>query len=393
MDNYKPYIDWLDSQSEEMVSLLKTWASINTHTLHHEGVRKMGAALQKEFHSLGASFHEQILPHTVAFSFIKRPEAKRKILLVGHMDTVYPVDSPFQDLEMIDSQRLRGPGVADMKGGLVVLLKALQAFERSPYSQEIGWEVFINSDEEIGSPYSSPILKKIAPKYNYGLVFEPTLPSGDLVSERKGSLNLSVTVKGKTAHVGRHYHEGVSAIYALSSFIHTIEKEIGEDLIINIGKIWGGVANNVVPDLATCTINVRSSSHEKMNSCRKKMDDTAIQLMGERPGVTITIEEHVHRPPKPFDAKTKALFEEYAQCAKLLGEELTWKESGGVCDGNIMAAAGLPTIDTLGVNGGNIHTDDEFVDLKSLPRKAKLTTLFLMRYADHKKGEFTDARL
>ncbi len=215
----------------------------------------MAAALRTEFSRLsGAPVETLKLNGTdaVALRLRVRPEAPVRILLGGHYDTVYGADHPFQRCTLLDAQTLRGPGVADMKGGLVVMLAALQAFEAAPESHRIGWEVLLGPDEEIGSSARAPRRGVAAARNHVGLVFEPARANGDLVSSRKGTGTFVVTCRGRAAHAGRDPAAGRNAILALAEFLpqaDTLNREL-PGVMLNVGNIRGGGAVNIVPDWA-----------------------------------------------------------------------------------------------------------------------------------------------
>lgn len=397
MTTYQPYLDWIDSQYDEMVSHVKTWACINSFSSNIEGLDKMAQELKKAFAALDCPINEISLapqqtvdpkgelistPLGKALSIRKRPEAPIQIFLGGHMDTVYPLHSPFQNTTQIDDKTLQGPGVADMKGGLAIMLASLKALERSPFAKEIGWEILINPDEEIGSLGSAPLLEACAKRNQIALIFEPSLPDGSFVSARKGSANFTLVVKGLPAHVGRDFTKGRSAVAALALFISKVEalNDPEKGIIVNVGKIQGGEVHNVVPALAIAYFNCRTQTLLQMQQIQKEID-SLLKEISLRDGILCTLHTSITRPPKEFDAATQQLFQWIKECSDDLGLPSQWKESGGVCDGNILAASGVPTIDTLGVLGGNIHTPNEFVLLPSLIARARLTALFLMKAA------------
>ncbi len=397
-DDFTPYLKWIDTQRGEMLELLRTLALINSGSFNLDGIDRVRAELSKAFSPLGASVqtldiapletvsddgNAHVQPLGKILHLRKRPEAPIQILLVGHMDTVYGKESSFQTIRELDNgTRWNGPGVADLKGGLVVMLKALQTLERSPFASKIGYEIVFNSDEEIGSTGSAELLIECARRCHVGLIFEPSLPDGACVSERKGSGNLSVMIRGRSAHVGRDYDSGRNAIAALADVIRTADNlnDRSRGIIVNSGYIAGGGPTNVVPDKAMCRMNIRVNDNADYETCLATIQ-LAIDAVETSRGVEGTLHRHTYRPPKPFDRNTQRLFEEIGSCAKLLGQPFSWKASGGVCDGNIVAEVGLPTIDTLGVIGGKIHTEDEYVELSSLTQRAQLTALYLMKLA------------
>lgn len=397
MTQFLPYLAWIETQYNPMISLIEKWASINSWSNHLPGLNAMCATLEKDFSVLGGEMqtielpprqtldsqgNQIILPLGKAISIKKRPQAPTRILLAGHMDTVYPPTHPFQKVEK-ENDFLKGPGTADMKGGLAVLLKALEAFEQSRFTNTLGWEIIINPDEEIGSPGSYGLFVEAAKRNHAGLIFEPSMPDGAFVSGRKGSANYIVVAKGRPAHAGRDFHEGRSAIYAMAHFIHELEKLNSEDITINVGYIEGGGQVNIVPELCISRFNMRSRTEKAMNETRKKIMEL-IFLCKKRDGIELEYVQDSFRLPKPFDAKTQSLFQTFRKCAEELHIPFELRESGGVCDGNILSAEGLPTIDSIGPIGVNIHTDKEYLVLSSLVERAKLAALFLFMTAESK---------
>ncbi len=388
-------LDWIDGQKGPMLGLLKKWSGINSHSFNLPGLEKNAQNIKNAFSVLQAqsnSFH--LSPYkkinnkgTIekislgnALYFQKRPNAGKQVLLVCHMDTVYAQNNPIK----VKGRKLVGSGVADAKGGIVVMLKALQAFEKSPYKNKLGWQVFINPDEEIGSPGSAELLKKLARSADVGLVYEPCLPNGNLVGERKGSGNFTLVVHGRSAHAGRDFFSGRNAIVAAAECTVRLSalSNAAKSITVNVGKIEGGSAVNVVPDLAIVRFNVRLKKINEQKNILNKIRQI-IRTVAKQKRVSIQLAGGFSAPPKILDKKSLKLFKQMKSCGKLLGMNLDWQPSGGVCDGNRLAAEGLPTVDTLGVRGGHLHNPDEYMEIDSLTERAKLSTLFLMRYANN----------
>lgn len=392
-ERYFQSLDWIDSQRDRMVQLVSDWANINSGTSNLDGLSRMAAEVGKELDALGGEVSFIDLPTRkiidgrgnvvekalgqVALSR-KRPNAPIKIFLGIHIDTVYGVEHPFQRVERIDENTLRGPGVIDAKGGLVVMLTALAALERSAFAEKIGWEILINPDEEVGSPGATPLLHECARRNQIGLVYEPALGDGSLVSERKGSGNFDIIVRGKSAHAGRDFAAGRNAVAAAAALaVHLNQLNGSSELTINIAKIDGGGPNNIVPDLAVLRINMRVTNPAMQLHAESEVRRIVQQY--HRDGISIESHGHFSSPPKIVDAKTRQLFDHIADCGRELGLSLDFKPSGGASDGNKLAAAGLPVIDSLGPRGGNMHSDQEFISLDSLTERAKLSALLLMR--------------
>lgn len=393
MNPFQPILDWIDSQDSAMRRLVAQWANINSGSYNVAGLAAFCHVLRKAWEPLGGEISEISLadessvdsagqvvhaPLGKALSIRKRPDAPLRIFLCIHMDTVYPADSPFQKCDLLDSSTLRGPGVTDAKGGLAIMLVAAQALERSPWAKNIGWEVLINPDEEIGSPGSSPLFETAARRNHLGLLFEPAIGEADLVSERGGSATFTVVVRGRSAHAGRDPQAGRNAIHAMAGMIVSLAGLTSDNVTINVGKVEGGGAVNVVPDLAICRFNVRVKTPDDQRSVTVEIE-RIVAATRRADGIRVELHGGFHRPPKPLDAATRRLLDEAINCGKELGLIIGQRRSGGVSDGNQLAAAGLPNIDSLGPRGGRIHSPEEFLLLDSLTERAKLTALLLMK--------------
>jgi glutamate carboxypeptidase len=380
-----------------MLRQVADWAQINTGTHNLDGLARLSAAVERQFASLDvqpeyfdlsqfeatdALGRAAQAPLGRAMRLVKRPDAPLKVLLCIHLDTVFPPDHPFQKITRLDSNTLRGPGVADAKGGLVVLLTALQAFEQTPVASNLGWEVLLNPDEEIGSPGSAALLAEAARRNHIGLVFEPALPDGSLVGARKGSGNFTVVVRGRAAHAGRDFHLGRSAILAVADYIRRLDAGHSDlpGVTINCGVVAGGSALNVVPDLAIARFNIRVTRPQEQQTIEQRVAALAEEI-SKRDGVAVSVHGGFHSPPKPLDARSSRLFEAIESCGQEIGLRLEIHPSGGACDGNRLAAAGLPVIDTMGPRGGHLHSDQEYILIDSLAERAKLTALLLVKLA------------
>ena len=388
---------WVDAQDQRLRGLVAEWAGINSGSYNVEGLRRCSEAVLREFAPLGPAVRWIDLPPLTlpndsgefvtrplgrAVALTKRPHARRRVLLAIHVDTVYSAGHAFQHVSLLDGNTLRGPGVVDAKGGLAVMLAALEALERSPDAGEIGWTVFINPDEELGSPGSSQRFEALAKEHALGLLFEPALPDGALVGARKGSGNFHAVMTGRSAHAGRDPHAGRNAIHALAEYVVALTAlaETSKGITVNVGRIEGGGPLNVVPDRASCGFNVRVSSREEQRGVEARLADLSDRFNG-REGYDLKVHGSFAAPPKPLDVRTRQLLEDVAACGRELGMDLTWRDTGGTCDGNRLAAAGLPNVDSLGPRGGALHSPDEFLLLDSLTERAKLSALLLMKLA------------
>jgi glutamate carboxypeptidase len=298
------------------------------------------------------------------------------------MDTVFGIGHPFQQVKWIEAGHvLGGPGVADMKGGLAAMLAALKAVEGSPLAQSIGYEVVINSDEEVGSPGSAALIARAAAGKKAALTYEPSaLPDGTLAGARPGSGNFSLLVEGRGAHAGRNPEEGRNALVAAAELALRLDSIKRPGLSVNPARIDGGGPNNVVPDRAVLRVNMRPLTPEDEAEARRRLDAIAAQVATAR-DVRVIVHGGFGRPPKKLTPDAERLFALVARCGRDLGQEIGWRASGGVCDGNNIAACGVPVVDTMGVRGGSIHSADEYLIVESLAERAALSALTLLRLA------------
>ncbi len=319
--------------------------------------------------------------HADALKITQRPDAPIQVVLTGHYDTVFPAESTFQTVTTRPDGALNGPGIADMKGGISVMLAALEAFETHPGKANVGWTVLLSPDEEVGSPASAPLLAELGARGHVGMTYEPALADGTLAGARKGSGNYHLIVTGKAAHAGRAFHEGANAVAGaaiVAARLHGLNGQ-REGVTVNVAKISGGGALNVVADNAVVRFNVRVPDAQ----ASAWISETVQQIATEPPfpGLTLDLHGGMTRAPKPMDAGQIALFEAVRDTGSLLGQTIAWKPSGGVCEGNNLHAAGLPNIDTLGVLGGDIHSDQEFAWPASFVERAQLSALILCKIA------------
>jgi glutamate carboxypeptidase len=400
--DYRPHLDWIQAQVPAQRDELLRLSNINSGSYHAAGVNRVADRVEQLFAPLGAALERLELPaHRVtddrggavehpigrALRLRQRPGAPLKIFLAGHLDTVFGASHPFQAARAVNEDTLNGPGVADLKGGLLVMLLALSALERSPWKDRIGWEIVFNPDEEIGSEGSAPLFREGAARNAFGLVFEPSFPDGNLASARKGSGNFDVIVRGRAAHAGRDPHLGRNAIRAAADVVAALDALNGKrhDLTVNVGYVHGGGPTNIVPDLCIVKFNVRTAIPDDERWLHEQLD-RILRDAQQRDGIKLELRGSFTRGPKVMTPAIERLAGLIGDCGRQLGLELQFKPTGGCCDGNNLAAAGLPNIDNLGVVGGEIHSDREFMRVSSLGQRAQLSALLLMRLAS---GELT----
>ncbi|MBK8544934.1 MAG: hydrolase [Caulobacteraceae bacterium] len=388
----EPLLERLDGEGEGLVARAESWSTINSGSFELPGLAAMRVTLLETVSELPAPPEvvdlqpsQRVRPdgevidvqHGASIRVRVRPDAPIQVALTGHYDTVFPASHPFQ-APWREGEMLRGPGVADMKGGIAVMLAALKAFERLPGEKRIGYEVLLSPDEEIGSMGSAPLLAELGKRAHLGLTYEPAMADGALVDQRKGSANFHLAVRGRAAHVGRAFSDGRNAVLAAADAAMSLNRLNGQrdGVTFNIGAIDGGGAVNVVPERAVLRFNIRVPDAESAIWAEAEVRRIARET-GERDGIDAHLHGGFTRPPKPLNDQQRTMVAWTRQAGSALGLDLQFRPSGGVCEGNNLAAAGCPNIDTLGPCGGGLHSDEEFAVISSFAERAKLSFLLL----------------
>ena len=380
--------------AEPMLDHVLGWAAINSGSRNLAGLERMADVLTDAFSALpgllrleqpqrveavAANGRTVAVEHGRHLRLTVRPTARAQFLFTGHMDTVFAADHPFQDARWIKDGVLNGPGVADMKGGIAVMLAALKAVEHSPLKDRFGYEVVINSDEEVGSPASAALLAEAARGKRAALTYEPAaLPDGTLAGARPGSGNFGIVIHGRSAHAGRNPEDGRNALLAAADLALRLDRLKRDGLSVNPSRIEGGSPSNVVPDLAVLRVNLRPRTPDIEAEAKRAIDEAVAAVASDRE-VEIELNGGFGRPPKPLTAEAEALFDLVQNAGADLGQHISWQSSGGVCDGNNIAACGVPVVDTMGVRGGKIHSPEEFLIVDSLGERAALSALTILR--------------
>jgi glutamate carboxypeptidase len=382
--------------AEPMLDQVLEWSAINSGSRNLAGLERVGAVLADAFSALPGQLRlvdsapvENVDPagrrlavqHGQNLHLTVRPDAPVQLLFTGHMDTVFAIDHPFQQAQWLEDGVLNGPGVADMKGGLAVLLAALKAVEASGAASSIGYDVVINSDEEVGSLGSAPLIANAAKGKLAALTYEPSaLPDGTLAGARPGSGNYSFVIRGRSAHAGRNPEDGRNALLAAADLALRLEALKRDGLSVNPARIEGGSPSNVVPDMAVLRVNLRPRTPEIEADTKLQIEAAVAAVAAER-DVGVDAHGGFGRPPKPMTAQMEQLLGLVKKAGADLGQQIGWQSTGGVCDGNNIAACGVPVVDTMGVRGGKIHSMEEFLITESLGERAALSALTIMRIA------------
>jgi len=389
-------LDGLAPEGPRMIDRAVAWCAINSGSRHLDGLERQRRLLVEAFSVLPAAPAEIPLAaspeiaadgkvgeqaHPPAIAVVVRPDAPVQVVLTGHYDTVYPENSGFQTVTTRPDGALHGPGIADMKGGISVMLAGLEAFERHHDAARVGYRVLLSPDEEIGSVASAPVLAQFAALGHVGLTYEPALADGSLASARKGSGNFHIVVHGRAAHAGRDFAAGRNAVMEAARIAQALDALNGrrDGVTINIAKIDGGSPLNMVPDVAIVRFNVRFPDGEDAVWFEAQVASIVSATRGE--GLHAHLHGAITRGAKPFNAAQQQLFGAVREAGALLGQDIAWKPSGGVCEGNNLFASGLPNVDTLGVRGGDIHSEAEHAWPESFVERAQLSALILMKLA------------
>ena len=384
------------ASEEPMLEQVLAWAAVNSGSRNLTGLERMADLLADAFAALpgilrlenpapveavdgaGRTVHVE---HGRHLHLAVRPTAPVQLLFTGHMDTVFGTDHAFQETRWLENGVVNGPGVADMKGGIAVMLAALKAVEQSTIADRLGYEVVINSDEEVGSPASAALLARAAQGKRAALTYEPAaLPDGTLAGARPGSGNFALVVRGRSAHAGRNPEHGRNALLAAADLALRLAEAKYPGLSVNPSRIEGGSPSNVVPDLAVLRVNLRPRTPDDERKA-ESLIESAIAAVAAAHDVAVESHGSFGRPPKPLTAEAEALFELVKSAGADLGQAIGWQPSGGVCDGNNIAACGVPVVDTMGVRGGKIHSMEEYLVAESLKERAALSALTILRLA------------
>jgi len=387
----------VEARGPAMEQSLERWVNQNTGSFNGPGLRELAALLERELADLGFAVRVEPggaveLPGRGTFetgplvlarsSAAQRTPAPPRFLLAGHYDTVFEPDSPFQRFARGEpgGDRATGPGVADMKGGLVVLLETLRALRASGDLARADWTVLLNGDEEIGSLASRARIEAAARTADFGFVFESSRRGGGMVSSRSGLGQFHIAVEGVAAHAGSAHERGRSAIRELAHKILAIEAltDYARGVTLNVGTVSGGSKRNIVPERAEAWIDLRYDEPAQGEAVRAALERIAAQPVVE--GTRTTLWGALHRPPKLLTPAVQGLLDRQAEAARALGFPTARAlHSGGGTDGSLMGGVGLATLDSLGAVGGSAHTDREWVSLASLRNSSAAAAVLLRR--------------
>jgi glutamate carboxypeptidase len=372
--------DLASSRAAEFVAALEQMTNIDCGSYTVAGVNRIADLCEERFRTRGWEVErrshlpargEQQLGDLVVGRL--RGAGGPRVLLIGHMDTVFDEGTAAERPFRIEGNRALGPGVSDMKSGL------LNGFFAVDLLQEVAFDAFdtityvCNPDEEIGSLFSGPVIRDLAPQHDAALVLEGGRENGDIVSARKGVTDYRIEVVGRSAHAGVEPERGRSAILQAAHTTVALQGLNGRwpDVTVNVGVVKGGTRPNVVADRCELHVDVRSPELATLEEAEREVERLAAEI--HVPDVSVTVEGSGWHRPMERGAGAERLVRAAIAVASELGFELRDAATGGASDANTTSAAGTPTIDGLGLVGGDDHSPREWVDLDSLvPRMALL---------------------
>jgi glutamate carboxypeptidase len=377
---------WLEGALPRMEQALRPLVEVNSFTGNREGGNQVGALLRALFDLPGLAFGS-VPSARFADHLVLRSQGKdgvAAVALVGHLDTVFPPGA-FEGYR-VDGPLRRGPGVLDMKGGLVVVAFALQALARTCGLGAIApLRVVVVTDEEIGSPEGADVIRAAIAGAGAALVFESGRANDAVITARKGTGAITAIAHGKASHAGNAHAEGHNAIWALARFIDRVQglTDPARGITVNVGKVGGGQGKNTVPDLAEALVDLRFCSRADGEQLVTEFRAAAEQAAASVPGTRIEVQGGVAREPLERTPQSARLLALYGECARASG--LGCSESplvGGGSDASTASGMGIPAIDGLGPRGRGFHTLDEHIEADTLVPKAQALARMLARLSE-----------
>jgi glutamate carboxypeptidase len=371
----KELLEYCEAHGAATIETVEALARLESPSTDKAAVDRCGAELAARLRAAGATV--ELLRQEVRGDHIRAAvpgagsdsKGAAPVLILGHFDTVWPVGTLERMPVRRDGDRLHGPGVFDMKGGVAIALAAVAAL-RATGTPHPPITMLWTTDEEIGSATSRAAIEAEARQASAVLVLEPALPGGALKTARKGCGEFELTVHGVAAHAGLDPGKGASAIHELAAQIAAIERlqDLPRGISVNVGVVAGGSRANVVAEQARAIVDARAPTREAAAAIEAAMRG----LQPARPGTRLTVKGGFERPPMERGPGVVELFTRAARVAAALGRDLREGSAGGGSDGNFTAALGIPTLDGLGAAGDGAHAAHEYVEMPALAWRAAL---------------------
>ena len=370
-------LEYLLAEQEAMIETLAGLVALDSPSHDRQAVNRVADFMSEALAGQAVGARVERLPQAAFGDHLRASwgEGPRQVLLLGHMDTVWPVGEAQKRPFRVEEGRATGPGSFDMKGGLVVGLYALRALHALGLRPVHRLVLVLNSDEECGSPTSRATIEKEGRRSVASLVLEPSREDA-LVTWRKGVGRFQLEIQGVASHSGAAHERGVSAVEELAHQVLRLESmtDYGRGTTVNVGVVQGGSKVNVRPAVARAEIDLRVTAAEE----GQRMARTILGLEPVHPGTTLAVSGGMNRPPWETSPGGERLFEQARRAGARLGMELWPAGTGGGSDGNFTAALGTPTLDGLGPVGEDAHALTEWLDVGSLPARSALLAELLM---------------
>jgi len=365
----RPLLAYCESHLAEMLETIDALVRLESPSTDKAAVDRCGAALAKILRRAGADV--EMLPQSMRGDHVRARVAGsgRRVLLLGHFDTVWPIGTLARMPLRREGDRLYGPGIFDMKAGIAIAVTAIAAL-RATSSPHPPITMLWTTDEEIGSATSRGVIEAEARDAAAVFVLEPSLPAGALKTARKGVGEFRLTIHGVAAHAGVDPGKGASAIHELAAQILAIEQlqDLPRGVSVNVGVIAGGSRPNVVAEEAQAVIDVRAVARGDA----ERVERALRALRPVRQGTRLNVDGGFNRPPMERTEAIAHLFGRARDLASEIGHGLAEGATGGASDGNFTAALGVPTLDGLGAIGDGAHAAHEYIDVAALPWRAAL---------------------
>jgi len=386
-ERYREIFSWCLENQDSMLDFLEQIVLTNSYTWNKQGADAVGKMLQQELESIGMEVktveHQKVGNTLLAKNATAcKTQDIQGVLLCGHLDTVFPLSLEFSCFER-KGETLRGPGVIDMKGGLVSAIWALRALREHELLNFMPITMVINADEEVGSPYSTSIIQDAARSSAFAYVFECSGLEGQVVTSRKGKHGFTVTCTGRAGHVGQAGADKPSAILELAHKVIALEAMNApqRNLSCNVGKIQGGTSPNSIPEKAIAEVDFRFEHGEDHSRIVQAMEDLAAQQ--HLVNVTTHVQTVNQRSPMLANEHTMTLYGILRECAEMLDMSLPHEQRGGVSDANTISNMNIPVLDGLGPSGDRDHSTDEYMMVQSLPQRAALAAAGMLKTWRH----------
>ncbi len=376
---------YIASRREQFIQDFQTIVNMDSGSGHASGIEQVARFFENRFTDLGLDARV-LFPGTGSVPCLEaRHTGKDRpfdVLLLGHMDTVFPKDEVLKRPFAVRDGKAFGPGVCDMKGGLLVVLHAMETLKHQGILDSLTVCVAFNGDEETGSHASKEWIMDLARQSRHTLVYEPCRPGYRCVIRRKGGGSYHVTVQGREAHAGADPEKGINAVVELAHQIVRIHglNTPGTDTTVQVTVVSGGDKVNIIPGLAEARVDVRiarRNEKEKVETFFSTLNDHLLF-----PDSRISVRGNVNRPPMEPGPSTESLWARIQTIGRQMGLPMEAIATGGCSDGNYTSSAGSPTIDGMGIVGADSHTADEYADLESIEPMVELTARVCQTLSD-----------